>query len=70
MNQSQLEKIRILAGLTRSELADLSGMSYDAVRALETGRRKKGWPETRKKISRALCLPERIIFGDKEKDRE
>lgn len=49
----ELRKLRESLGLTRSDLARISGIGESALRQIEQGR-SKGWPTTRKKLLEAL----------------
>ncbi len=51
-----LRRLREAAGLTQEELADRSGLSRDAVSALERGRRRHPQPQTIRALATALGL--------------
>src|SRR3954454_16189955 len=51
-----LRTLRKRAGLTQEELAERSGLSRDAISALERGRRTRPHPPTLKAIGGALGL--------------
>lgn len=58
-----IKTIRLALGLTLQELACKSGISVAEISMLETGRRK-GRPDTLRKIEKALELPEGILLED------
>ena len=65
-----LRLLRESAGLTQDELADRSGLSRDAISALERGRRKYPHPATLKMLAEALDLAEAEFLTLKEHARK
>ena len=53
---SQLRTLRVLAGLTRDELAERAGLSIQAVGALERGQRQRPYTRTVRALADALDL--------------
>ncbi|HEX7102709.1 MAG TPA: helix-turn-helix transcriptional regulator, partial [Nitrolancea sp.] len=51
-----LRRDRLLAGLSQEALAERAGLSVDAIRALERGRRTAPRPETIGLLADALAL--------------
>ncbi len=54
----RLRRLREAAGLTQEELAMRSGLSVDAVSALERGLRRRPYPHTVRSLADALGLEE------------
>ena len=59
----KLRELRRDRGLTQTELAHKIKMASSCVSAVESGDRRP-WPNFRKRVARALGLPETEIFGD------
>jgi transcriptional regulator with XRE-family HTH domain len=53
----ELRRRRVAAGLTQEELAERSGVSVDAISALENGRRRRPHRQTAAMLAEALDLP-------------
>ena len=55
---AHLRRLREASGITQEELAERSGLSPDAVGALERGLRKRPYPHTVRSLAKALGLSE------------
>jgi predicted ATPase/transcriptional regulator with XRE-family HTH domain len=55
----QLRRLRVAAGLSQEALAERSGLSVQAIGALETGKRRRPYPHTVAALADALGLNER-----------
>lgn len=60
---TQLRKVREQAGMTRKELATISGIDYMTLYKIETGvlRPFPGW---RRRIAAALGVDEKVLFEE------
>jgi predicted ATPase/DNA-binding XRE family transcriptional regulator len=54
----RLRRLRVAAGLSQEALADRSGLSVQAIGALETGKRRRPYPHTVGALANALGLTE------------
>src|SRR5215212_8389071 len=54
----QLRRLRVAAGLSQEALAERSGLSVQAIGALETGKRRRPYPHTVAALADALGLTE------------
>src|SRR5215217_5104900 len=55
----RLRRLRVAAGLSQEALAERSGLSVQAIGALETGKRRRPYPHTVAVLANALGLSER-----------
>ncbi len=55
----QLRRLRVAAGLSQESLAERAGLSAQAIGALETGKRRRPYPNTVAALADALGLTER-----------
>ncbi|MCC2627565.1 MAG: hypothetical protein K0S14_1215 [Thermomicrobiales bacterium] len=55
----RLRRLRVAAGLSQEALAERSGLSVQAIGALETGKRRRPYPHTLAALADALGLTER-----------
>src|SRR5829696_6939872 len=55
----RLRRLRVAAGLSQEALAERSGLSVQAIGALETGKRRRPYPHTVAALANALGLTER-----------
>ena len=55
----RLRRLRVAAGLSQEALAERSGLSVQAIGALETGKRRRPYPHTVAALADALGLTER-----------
>src|SRR6185312_1533387 len=55
----QLRRLRVAAGLSQEALAERAGLSVQAIGALETGKRRRPYPNTIAALADALGLSER-----------
>lgn len=58
---SRLEQWRLAAGLSRSEMCDLTGLSRSMLSRVERGERRLA-PLTKAKLARRLRVPMRELF--------
>lgn len=58
---------RIALGLSQKQLAQKTGVSYNSIQGMETG---KSWPrwETRQKIRHVLGMPEERLYSIRERN--
>lgn len=54
LKREELKRLRLLAGLTQAQLAELAGMSETALNQLETGRTAEARISTVRKLAGAL----------------
>src|SRR3954447_9510055 len=54
----RLRRLRVAAGLSQEALAERAGLSVQAIGALETGRRRRPYPQTVAVLAEALRLTE------------
>lgn len=62
LKKSKLREIREERGLTQTQLAHKIRMANSCVSAVECGDRRP-WPNFRKRVAKALGVPEAEIFG-------
>src|SRR5688500_11966531 len=62
----RLRRLRVAAGLSQEALAERSGLSAQAIGALETGKRRRPYPHTVAALADALGLsePERVALAE------
>lgn len=62
----KLRMYRTQRGLTMDELAELTGLSQQAISMYETGNRKSPLPVAKKSLARALKIKPELLDDDKE----
>jgi transcriptional regulator with XRE-family HTH domain len=65
----KLRELRPRRALTLRELGELSGVAYDTIHGIETGKQAPR-PSTVRKLANALGVTPDVFFADSERDEE
>jgi transcriptional regulator with XRE-family HTH domain len=65
----KLRELRLRRALTLRELGVLSGVAYDTIHGIETGKQAPR-PSTVRKLADALGVTPDVFFADSERDEE
>jgi transcriptional regulator with XRE-family HTH domain len=65
----RLRELRLRRALTLRELGVLSGVAYDTIHGIETGKQVPR-PSTVRKLANALGVAPDVFFADSERDEE
>ena len=65
----KLREMRLRRALTLRELGVLSGVAYDTIHGIETGKQAPR-PSTVRKLAEALGVAPDVFFADSERDEE
>jgi transcriptional regulator with XRE-family HTH domain len=68
-NGMKLRELRLRRALTLRELGVLSGVAYDTIHGIETGKQAPR-PSTVRKLANALGVAPAVFFADSERDEE